>query len=144
MSDELYSTDEQQWIAKQIGFLQTGQFDLLDRHNLILYLTEMAMRGRRELRERFAQLLQHLLKSHMQPQRASRRSWALTVVEQQSEIRHILRDTPSLRAYAIKSYGQAYIAAVDTASIETGIARSTFPASCPWTIAQALTMALTV
>jgi hypothetical protein len=132
-----YEADEHQWMLEQIALLKAGKLDAVDRENLVQYLTEMTIRDRRELGNHFVRLLQHLLKYQVQPGRASR-SWALTVLEQQRQIIALLTSTPSLKNYQDKLYAEAYPHAVRAAATETGVARSRFPAQCPWTIEQAL------
>ena len=61
----LYETDEHQWMLEQIELLQAGKMAELDHGNLLVYLTEMTIRDRRQLENRFVRLLQHLLKFHV-------------------------------------------------------------------------------
>src|SRR5689334_18328183 len=92
---DLYEVDEHAWIAAQVAALKHGHLDSLDRCHLIEYLTETTIRDRRELRSRLTILLHHLLKIRLQPDRLTR-SWVMTVIEQQSEIRGIIEGIPSL------------------------------------------------
>ena len=62
-------------------------------------LSSMAARDRRELASRMTLLMQHMIKYSVQPERASR-SWTLTILEQQREIRRLLVAIPTLRARA--------------------------------------------
>ena len=137
MDADLYEADEHLWIEAQIEALRTGRTDQLDRAHLIEYLTEMTIRDRRELRSRLVVLLIHLLKAHFQPGRLSR-SWVDTIVEQQSELREILADTPSVARYVPELLARAYAEAVRRAAGQTGLPRATFPAACPWTLEEAL------
>jgi hypothetical protein len=92
---ELYERDEHEWIAAQVSALADGEFNRLDRANLVEYLTEMTVRDRRELQSRLVVLLHHLLRVQVQPERLTR-SWVTTILEQQSEIRSIIDSIPSL------------------------------------------------
>jgi hypothetical protein len=49
---ELYERDEHEWIAAQISALESGQWNRLDRANLIEFLSETTISDRRELRSR--------------------------------------------------------------------------------------------
>ena len=94
----LYEVDEHAWIERQIAALRDGAFDRLDRANLVEFLSSMAARDRRELASRMTLLMQHMIKYSVQPELASR-SWTLTILEQQREVR-LLAAIPSLRARA--------------------------------------------
>jgi len=136
----LYEADEHAWIARQIEALRSGRLAELDRANLVEYLTDMTIRDRRELESRFVVLLQHLLKVLKQPDRLSR-SWRLTILVQQREIRGILKGIPSLAAQAETFLNEAFADAVRAAAAETGIPVREFPKSSPWTVQEALTFA---
>ena len=70
-SGTLYEADEHAWIERQIAALRDGALDRLDRANLIVYLTDMAARDRRELGSRLVVLYAHILKSRIQPEKAT-------------------------------------------------------------------------
>jgi hypothetical protein len=129
----LYETDEHQWMLEQIELLRAKKYELVDHGNLIQYLTEMTIRDRRELENRFVVLLQHMLKFAVQPDHGSR-SWVGTIVEQQRQIESMLKGTPSLKSYAQQLFADAYPHAVRAAAIETGIPRANFPAQNPWSM----------
>jgi Domain of unknown function DUF29 len=137
----LYEADEHAWIARQIEALRSGRLHELDRDSLVEYLTEMTIRDRRELKNRLIVLLQHLLKVRMQPQRLTR-SWVLTVLAQQQQIRDILAGTPSIATYAPALFEEAYPNAVRRAAAETGIPFRDFPSASPWTLEAALAFAV--
>jgi hypothetical protein len=134
---ELYERDEHEWIAAQVSALTDGQLNLLDRPNLIEFLTEMTIRDRRELQSRLVVLLHHLLKVRFQPEKLSR-SWVTTIIEQQSEIRSIIEGIPSLGRQAETIAAKAYPDAIRRAARETGLPAARFPPASPWTVAAAL------
>jgi hypothetical protein len=103
---ELYEQDEHAWIAARIAALADGQWNRLDRANLIEYLSEMTIRNRRELRSRLTVLLHHLLNVQFQPARLTR-SWVAKILEQQSEVRSIIEGIPSLGRQAVR-WGRFY------------------------------------
>jgi hypothetical protein len=133
----LYETDEHLWIEEQIAALRAGRFERLDREHLIAFLEDMARRDIREMRSRLTVLLIHLLKLRHPPERLSR-SWITTILEQQAELRHMLKGTPSLRHHVPEALGEAYEDAIRRAAAETGLPPSAFPALSPWTLDEAL------
>ena len=134
---ELYQADEYEWINAQIAILKRGQLDLLDRDHLIEYLSDMASRDRREMKSRLTVLLIHLLKMREQPEMLTP-SWVRTVLQQQQEIRDIVEEMPSLGRMAPEIAKAAYANAVRSATRETRLPASRFPAQSPWTVAEAL------
>jgi gamma-glutamyltranspeptidase/glutathione hydrolase len=95
----LYESDEHAWIAEQVAALRAGDWDSLDRANLIEFLNDMAGRDRRELESRLKVLLHPLLKARHQPESLNG-SLVMTIIEQQGEIRSILKGLPSLARQA--------------------------------------------
>ena len=118
--DDLFNRDENQWLARQISLLKTGDVSALDRANLIEYLTATAARDKRELQSRLTVLLAHVLKVKFQPSHISR-SWANTIGTQQREIKVLLKSMPSLAPYVAAIFDEAYEDAVKQAAGETGL-----------------------
>ena len=119
--------------------VKLGQHGALDFPNLHDYLGDMAKRDRREVESRLTVLLQHILKWHYQPEHRSR-SWHLTIAVQRDELK---ADAGKgvLRAHAEAVFGEVYIAAVERASIETGLPAEAFPSECPLTLDELLAFA---
>ena len=92
---------------------------------------------RRELTNRLAVLLAHLLKWQAQPGLRGN-SWRLTIAEQRRQVTRILSDSPSLRPQLGDIIADAYGDARLIAERETGLAGSAFPSLSPWTFEQAL------
>jgi hypothetical protein len=134
---DLFEADEHAWIAEQTAAIAVGDWDRLDRPNLIEFLNDMAKRDRRELQSRLTVLLQHLLKVRFQPEKLTL-SWVRTILTQQQTIRAIVEDIPSLGQQAQAFADRAYPDAVRRAARETRLPAGTFPATCPWTVAEAL------
>jgi len=118
-TDTLYEADEHAWIERQIAVLRHGDLDRLDRPNLIAYLTDMAARDRRELASRLIILYAHVLKSRVQPERATK-SWRLTIREQQRAIRLLLKSLPSLQHRVDAILREVYPDALEMAFDEMG------------------------
>jgi hypothetical protein len=142
---DLYDQDFVLWIEQQVTLLRrraAGELvndTELDWRNLAEEIEAVGGNTRRELRNRLARLLQHLLKWHYQPELRSR-SWRATIRTQRQEIEELLADNPSLRArlgeFVTAAYGRARAAALD----ETGLIE--LPEQPPFTIEQTLGDAL--
>ena len=125
---ELYEADEHAWIERQIASLRDGDLNRLDRANLIAFLTDMAARDRRELGSRLIILYAHILKSKIQPEKATE-SWRLTIREQQRAIRRLLKSLPSLNHRADDILREIYPDAVEMAFDEMGKLSGSDPAA---------------
>jgi hypothetical protein len=143
---DLYDEDFVLWTEQQATLLRrraagelVNDADL-DWQNIAEEIEAVGGNTRRELRNRLARLLQHLLKWHYQPELRSR-SWRSTIRTQRKEIEELLEDNPSLRARLpalfLAAYQRARIAALD----ETGLLE--LPEVSPFTAEQALGDALT-
>lgn len=132
-----YETDTLIWLDTQVELLRARQFDLLDLDNLIDELDSMAKRDRHKVAHRLEKLMMHLLKCQMQPDHISG-SWRGTIHEQRRQIIRKLADMPSLKN-SLKAFIQdSYPHAVARAAEETGLPRSAFPATDPYTVEQLL------
>ncbi len=135
MSNRIYEADFYAWSQQQAKFLRTGQLDQLDLENLAEEVEALGRQERRELRDRLAVLVGHLLKWQYQPAKRSR-SWQSTLKVQRQEVRRLIQENPSLKPYLSEALANAYDAAVDLAIQETGLER--FPSDCPYLLEQIL------
>jgi len=125
MSD-LYEADFNLWTEHQAALLRrraAGELvneAELDWLNIAEEIESVGANTRRELRNRLARLLQHLLKWQYQPDLRSR-SWRLTIVEQRDEIEELLAENPSLRGRLPEMFGPAYAKGRRWAETETGL-----------------------
>jgi hypothetical protein len=133
----LYEADEVAWLDRSADLIRAGRTDELDYPNLAEFLTDMAIRERREVKSRLIVLLLHLLKWEYQPQQRSR-SWLVTIRLQRGELGDFFTSR-TLARHAEAVLDEAYARAVAAAEDETGLPAGTFPADCPYTIDQALT-----
>jgi hypothetical protein len=132
-----YEADFHQWINEQTAALKAGQFDQLDVTHLIEELDSMSARERRELINRLAVLLAHLLKWQFQPERRCT-SWRLTINEQRRQLALLLEDSPSLEQRLPEFLERAYRNGARAALEQTGFLKSPFPESCAYGIEQIL------
>jgi len=128
-----YDNDVIAWANQQAALMRSGQWAALDIEHLAEELETMGASQRRELKNRLAVLLQHLLKWSFQPDHRSR-SWEATMLEQRSAIADVLADSPSLRSALPDCFAKAYPLAVRFAAKETGIPERLFPGQCPFAL----------
>ncbi|MGE3541856.1 MAG: DUF29 domain-containing protein [Candidatus Tectimicrobiota bacterium] len=99
----------------------------------------MSARDRRALASHYENLLLHLLKWRYQPtRRQTGHSWADSIREARRQLVTPLPMTAADQAAWQRSLARRYRVAHIAASRQTGLALATFPATCPWTIAQVL------
>ena len=94
-------------------------------------IESMGARERRELINRLAILLAHLLKWQYQPSFRGR-SWQLTIKEQRRQLERYLKDNPSLHARIEEFIADSYMDSVLIAAKETGMDESAFSVQCPY------------
>lgn len=138
-TEQLYDQDFYRWTQEQAALIREGRLSEIDLGHVAEELESMGARERRELINRLAVLLTHLLKWQYQPERRSR-SWRLTVNEQRRQLELLLEDSPSLRAKLAEFLSRAYRSAVQSALEDTGLLKSPFPVDCPYTPEQVLDM----
>lgn len=132
-----YETDVVAWASEQAALIRGGHLEQLDLEHLAEEVEAMSAKEKRELRNRLAVLLQHLLKWQFQPNRRSD-SWTTTMFEQRLNIHDILEDSPSLNGVLEDRLDSSYRLAVSQAASETGISWHVFPKTCPYELVNAL------
>lgn len=132
-----YDVDIVGWANEQARLIRAGRFDLLDIEHIADEIEDVGKSEQRELANRMAVLLAHLLKWQYQPERRSK-SWQRTIDEQRRQIDMCIIDTPSHKARLLESswWDRIWSNAVSQAAQETGLAD--FPLVCPWTAEEVL------
>lgn len=132
-----YDFDVIAWSLEQARLLRTGQFSLLDIEHIAEEIEDVGKSEQRELANRMAVLLAHLLKWQHQPDYRCN-SWRRTVNEQRKSIGICIRKTPSLKTNLNDTewWEIVWADAVTKASEETRL--SNFPETCLWSIEQIL------
>jgi hypothetical protein len=130
----LYLADETAWLEQTARQVAEGRWDEVDRENLSEYLTDMAIRDRREVMSRLVVLLMHLLKWEHQSEKRTG-SWEATIETQRLELRDLL-ESRTLFNHAQEVLGKAYERAVSLAAKETELPAETFPPTWPYTLAE--------
>lgn len=129
MTAKLHDVDFHAWTQQQVDLLKAGQWSEVDIESLIDEIESMGASERRELINRLAVLLGHLLKWQYQPSFRGR-SWQLTLKEQRRQLQRLLRDNPSLQARLSDFIDEAYGDALLLAAKETGLDEAVFPGQC--------------
>ncbi|MCK5718986.1 MAG: DUF29 domain-containing protein [Thiomargarita sp.] len=130
-------TDFYAWTQKTSQLLLDGNYHQVDMQMLVEEIKAMGASERRELINRLAVLIMHLLKWQYQSGLRSR-SWKLTIIEQRREIQELLEDSPSLNAKLCDKFPLAYNKAILKTEKETNLPRKTFSQNCPYTLKQVL------
>ncbi|MGD0187759.1 MAG: DUF29 domain-containing protein [Roseiarcus sp.] len=135
MSNSNYQRDFYAWANEQAALLRAGQLGRADIENIAEEIASMGRTEKRELVNRLAVLLSHLLKWRFQPALRGN-SWRLTIEDQRDQLEDHLGDNPSLKAGLSEAIAAGYRRAILGAARETGLDRSVFPTDCPWSFDQ--------
>ena len=130
-----YDSDLYAWAIEQAALLRAGRWHELDLDHVAEEIEALGKSQRRELVNRLAVLLAHLLKWQVQPSFRGN-SWQLTIREQRRRLQFHLDDNPSLRARLDEWIDQGFEIGCLAAQRESGVARQALPARCPWTPGQ--------
>lgn len=132
-----YEQDVVAWANEQARLLRAKRFDLLDIEHLAEEIEDVGKSEQRELANRMAVLLAHLLKWKFQPERQGN-SWAATIRNQRRVLARALEETPSLKGKLSDPgwWEFVWVDALNNATSETGMLYEAFPETCPWTIAE--------
>ena len=142
MKTTTYDTDIIAWAKEQAQLLRSGHFDALDVEHIAEEIEDVGKSEQRELENRMAVLLCHLLKWKYQPERRGS-SWEKTIHDQRRMLSMRFKKTPSLKpslqneAWRLTVWFDAKIAAEK----ETSIPFDKFPDECPWTAEQVMDLA---
>src|SRR3954449_12994179 len=107
------------------------------RRNVAEELETLGRSEERELTNRLAVLLQHMLKCEHQPERRTAICDA-TIKEQRRRIARLLGENPSLKPKLPECVRDAYATAITFASVGTGMLEEDFPADCPYPLDEIL------
>jgi hypothetical protein len=129
-----YDQDIVAWSQEQAHWLRIGQFSALDLEHLAEEIEDVGRSEQRELANRMAVLLAHLLKWRYQPERRGA-SWEITISGQRQRIARRLQKMPSLKAalHDPEWWADAWFDARIEAAKETDMEIQHFPPECPWT-----------
>lgn len=126
-----YTTDFNLWIQRTTHLLRERRWHEIDLEHLIEEIEDLGKSERRGIASQLTRLLLHLLKWQYQPQRRSD-SWLDSITDARTQIELAIKDSPTLRGYAIEQLKQSYQQAHSKAAKQTGIPLSVFPEECPY------------
>ena len=135
-----YDKDVIAWSIEQASALRSGDFSKLDIEHLADEIEDVGKSEQRELANRMAVLLAHLLKWKYQPEGRTK-SWSDTIsIQRERLVRRIAR-TPSLKASLRDPdwWSDAWDDATAACTHETGLELASLPRVCPWSAAEVLT-----
>ena len=138
----LYETDFVAWTKETVESLRSNKFKEVDWENLIEEIENLGRSERHALENQLTRVMMHLLKWQYQPDRRSN-SWRGSIVEGRTQIRRLLKASPSLKPYLDSIFDECYQDAVEQASAETGLPRETFPVKSLYTIDDVMSLAIT-
>lgn len=134
-----YDRDVNLWSQEQARLLRAGRFSELDIEHLADEIEDVGRSEKRELANRTAVLLAHLLKWRSQPHSRTN-SWRATINDQRKRIALAIKETPSLKAVMRNKDWQegVWLDARTQARKETGVAEADLPAISPWPMDRAV------
>lgn len=135
MSNTLYDRDFFAWANEQAELLRTRRLSDADIDHIAEEIESLGRTEKRELVNRLAVLLSHLLKWRFQPDRRGA-SWQATIRVQRRALTRHMGDNPSLKATLPEAIAEGYGDAVIEAAGETGLPETMFPSLCPWEFEQ--------
>jgi hypothetical protein len=128
-----YEADIVAWSREQAWLVRNKKFELLDIEHIAEEIEDVGKSEQRELANRMAVLLCHLLKWQYQPARQGV-SWKATIKTQRERVKRRLTKTPSLKhcLQDVEWWADAWADARDMAEKETNVSYEKFPEHCPW------------
>ncbi len=136
-SKNAYNIDFYAWALHNAELLKQGKFSDIDFQHIAEEIEGLGKSDKRELINRCALLLAHLLKWQFQSDKRSN-SWKYTIEEQRDEILELLEDSPSLKNELAEKWNRSYAKALRIAAADTGMNKNNFPAHCPFSLNDAL------
>ncbi|OYU91634.1 MAG: hypothetical protein CFE29_01775 [Bradyrhizobiaceae bacterium PARB1] len=127
----LYEDDFYGWIGRQVALVKAGRNDEVDLENIAEELDDLGKSIYRELENRVAGLVQHVLKWEYQPDRRAR-SWEATIREQRKRIAKLLNESPSLKPKLDEALREGYDYGRNRASGDTDLPIEIFPEQRPY------------
>jgi len=143
LPENLYERDYYTWAFGQARALEERRADALDWKNLADEVRELAGSVARSLKSQLVRLLTHLLKWQFEAERrshsvSSAKSWRISIGNARDEVLDLVEENLGLKPQVPELFAKAYRRAVNRTQRETGLARATFPAACPWSFEQAM------
>jgi len=138
-----YKDDVFTWVWEQVALLRAGRLTEVDALNVAEELSDVGNEIYFRLESSFAVLTQHVLQWDHQPQRRSK-SWMFSVKEQRRRIAYLLKKSPGLKSEINEAIEGGYADGRGRAIIETKLAESKFPETCPYTFDELMTRVIEI
>ena len=140
MTSCTYETDFLHWTQEQSAALRAGQFTALDWERIAEELEDMGREQQLALQSLLRQILVHLLKLQLSPQRAPWAKWSEEIIEFRDQAQARIEATPSLAHHAPELFTKAWQQARRAAekSFELYGEPVQIPSVCPYSLDQAL------
>lgn len=132
-----YESDFFAWSQDQGRRLRETRPNSIDWENVAEEIESLGRSEKRSIESNLCVVLVHLLKWQYQSTQRSG-SWRASIFEHRMRILREIKDSPSLRNYPAEILADEYEIARLNASGETGLDEMIFPASCPYSIEEAL------
>lgn len=132
-----YEKDFYAWTIHNAKLLREGKLSEVDIEHIAEEIESMGKSEKRELINRLAVLIAHLLKWKYQPGNRGN-SWKYTIKEQRLRLSRLIEESPSLKNELKKRIDEAYEDACYIALSQTGLDEKTFPKTCPFELKQCL------
>ena len=126
----LYEQDYLLWIEDIVHKLRSRDIEGLDIDNLIEEIEDLGRSDKRELENRLAELLEHILKRNYVHIPDCYRGWVESIIKQRIGIRKLLKNSPSLKAYFSQVFDEAYADALKI--VRNGYPQCEFPDMWPF------------
>lgn len=126
-SKSLYDVDFLLWTEAIAASLRAGDFANLDMENLIEEIEGLGNSDKKELLNRLATLMEHLLKRVYVNMPECFNGWERTIREQRKQIKRELKFSPSLVRFWDEFFDEAWVDALDEVRSEEGYKSINFP-----------------
>jgi hypothetical protein len=126
-----YDRDFYSWSLEQARLVREGRWDAVDRDNVAEEIESLGREQFNKLESALRVLMLHMLKWDHQPTLRSR-SWVLSIETHRLDLGDVVADNPGLKSRIPEAIARGYRKARLEAARETGIAKESFPETCPY------------
>jgi len=139
---QLYDQDFYLWLETTTRLLRERKFEELDLENLIEEIASMGRSERRELRNRLRRIVEYLLKLKYwtAEKEQNQRGWRNMIIEQRSQVRDLLKDSPSLKPILRDIFVECYTEERLNTSLKTNLSLQEIPLDPPFTLEETLNL----
>jgi hypothetical protein len=136
-SDSLYERDFHAWLNDQAAKLRERSHNDIDWDNLAEEVESVGRSQKREIRDRLASLIRHLLKWQFQPGHRAE-SWRIAIGEQRTFLGGLIELSPSLSGFVSEAFPGEYRYGRQLALNDIGVREDVIPETPPFDLDQAM------